>query len=270
MWAGSSAWHERLACIQEDAGSNPARSTSGRTRYISGDRIFNTLWQMKKDGYAEGTIKATDRRLRMIAKWVNLDHPESVKEYIACKKGKGSYKEALADAYDRHVRYNGLTWVKPSYRRSSQPPYVPTEEEVTILTTDAGKKYSLILSIFRDTGMRPIEVERAIRRWFDLKRGLVNVETAKYGAGRTLQLKHRTLAMLKEYVGKHDFSLNDRLFPKTRTMRTAFNRIRQRTAKKLKRPELLKICLYSFRHYLHACTLLTFLLLKVYLNQRLR
>ena len=25
--AGSSAWHERLTCTQEDAGSNPARST---------------------------------------------------------------------------------------------------------------------------------------------------------------------------------------------------------------------------------------------------
>ena len=30
MWAGSSAWHERLTCTQEDAGSNPARSTSSR------------------------------------------------------------------------------------------------------------------------------------------------------------------------------------------------------------------------------------------------
>ena len=28
MWAGSSAWHERLTCTQEDAGSNPARSTT--------------------------------------------------------------------------------------------------------------------------------------------------------------------------------------------------------------------------------------------------
>ena len=26
--AGSSAWHERLTCTQEDAGSNPARSTT--------------------------------------------------------------------------------------------------------------------------------------------------------------------------------------------------------------------------------------------------
>ena len=35
MWAGSSAWHERLTCTQEDAGSNPARSTLGQTRTLS-------------------------------------------------------------------------------------------------------------------------------------------------------------------------------------------------------------------------------------------
>ena len=60
---------------------------------------------MKKDGYAEGTIEATGRRLRMIAKFVDLNDPESVKEYLATKEGKNSYKEGLADAYDRYARY---------------------------------------------------------------------------------------------------------------------------------------------------------------------
>jgi len=117
------------------------------------------------------------------------------------------------------------------------------------LTTDAGKKYSLILSIFRDTGMRPIEMERAKLKWFDLSRESVNVETAKYGAARTLTLKAQTVAMLREYLAKHNFGLNDNLFPKVRTMRTAFQRIRQRTATKLQKPELLRVTLYSLRHY---------------------
>ena len=153
------------------------------------------------------------------------------------------------DAYDRYAKYNGIIWNKPLIKRSSQPPYIPTEEEITILTTDAGKKYSLILSILRDNGMRPIELERAKLKWFDLNRGLVNVETAKYGEARTLKLKTQTFAMPKEYLGKHDFRLNDNIFPKERIMRTAFQRIRQRTAEKLQKPELLKISMYSFRHY---------------------
>jgi len=226
-----------------------SRSVHHNLNSVHSDRIFNALWGMKKDGLADTTIRVTDRRLRMICKVVDLDNPERVREYLAKKEGKNSYLEGLADAYCRYARYNGVAWVKPLFKRSSQPPYVPSIEEVTILVSDAGKKYSLILSVFRDTGMRPIEVERTQLRWFDLNRGSVNVETAKYGAARTLKLKPQTVAMLKEYFGKHDFGLNDRVFPKARTMRTAFQRIRQRTAEKLQRPELMRISLYSFRHY---------------------
>jgi integrase len=185
----------------------------------------------------------------MLAKTVNLDEPEEIKEYLARKNGKNSYKEGIADAYARYVKYNGLTWKKPKYHRASQPPYVPTEEETTILISNAGKKYVMILSILRDTGMRPIELERSKLRWYDLQRGLVNVETAKHGAGRTLKLKPQTHAMLKDYVAKHDFGLNDRLFPKVISMNKSLQRIRNRAAKKLKRPELRRICLYSFRHF---------------------
>ena len=226
-----------------------SRSVHFGVNSVHSGRIFNALWCMKKDGLAESTIRVTDRRLRMMSKVVDIDDPEMVREYLAKKQGKNSYLEGLVDSYDRYARYNGVTWNKPLFRRSSQPPYVPTTEEVTILVSDAGKKYSLILSIFRDTGMRPIEVERAKLKWFDLNRDSVNVETAKYGAARTLKLKPQTVAMLKEYLGKHDFGLNDRVFPKTRTMRTAFQRIRRRTAEKLQRPELMRVSMYSFRHY---------------------
>ena len=85
----------------------------------------------------------------MLAKTVNLNEPEEIKEYLARKQGKNSYKEEIADAYARYVKYDGLSWNKPFYQRSSQPPYVPTEEETTILIANAGKKYSLILSLFR-------------------------------------------------------------------------------------------------------------------------
>ena len=33
MWAGSSAWYERLTCNQEVAGSNPARSTNQNLQF---------------------------------------------------------------------------------------------------------------------------------------------------------------------------------------------------------------------------------------------
>jgi integrase len=204
---------------------------------------------MKKDHLAESTIEPTGRRLRHIAKHANLNKPEEVTNFLANKKGKNSYIEALAFAYLRYVKYNGLEWKMPRIRRTSQPPYVPTTEELTILISNSGKKYSLILSLLKDGGFRPIEIERMTLNWLDLNRGTINVETAKYGNGRTLKLKENTLAMLNEYLAKNNFKLNERLFPKTKTIRRVFIGIRQRTAEKLKKPELNKITLYSFRHY---------------------
>ena len=168
---------------------------------------------MKKDHLAQTTITVTDRRLRLIAKTVNLNDPDKVTEYLANKEGKSGYIDSLTSAYERYTRYNQILWKKPYIKRSSQPPYVPTTEETSILIANAGTKYSMILSILRDTGMRPIELERSKLKWFDLQRGIVNIETAKGGNPRSLKLKKETLAMLKTYIAKNNFNLTDNLFP---------------------------------------------------------
>jgi len=213
------------------------------------EKIFNTIWEMKKLHYAETTIAVTNRRLKLIAKTANLDNPEKVTEYLANIQVKNSYKESLANAYYRYVRFNNIKWQKPIIKRSSQFPYVPTTEELTAIISDAGKKYSMILSILKDTGMRPVEIERTCKKWFDQTRGAINVETAKHGNGRTLKLSSNTITMVNEYFGRNRFGMNDKVFPKVKTFRSAYTRLRRRTAEKLQRPELLRISLYSFRHY---------------------
>jgi len=68
---------------------------------------------MRKDGYAESTIRSTGKKLRMMVRdGVNLDDPEDVKEYIATKKSNG-YKEVLCDVYDRYVKYYGFNLEPP-------------------------------------------------------------------------------------------------------------------------------------------------------------
>ena len=113
---------------------------------------------MKQDHLAPSTIEPTGRRLRHIAKHANLDKPQQVTNFLANKKGKNSYIEALAFSYLRYVKYNGLEWKMPKIKRTSQPPYVPTTEELTILIANSGRKYSLILSLLKDGGFRPIEI----------------------------------------------------------------------------------------------------------------
>ena len=218
------------------------------------EKIFNMLWEMKKDGYAESTIKVTGKRLRMVAKTVDLDNPDDVKGYIANKNSSNGYKEALCDIYDRYAKYNGLSWARPRYQRDDQPPYVPTEEELNILITNSGPKYAMLLSLLKDTGMRPIEAERSRVRWFDFERGVIHVQTAKKGKGRTLELKPQTLAMLKRHIAVYKLGLNDRVFAKVKTMRRELSRVKNKTIEKLQRPSLHKVSLYSFRHFFGTMT----------------
>ena len=51
-------------------GSNPAGPTTSRTGPIVA-KIFGTLWELKKRGYCDITLKAKGERLRHLAKHVN-------------------------------------------------------------------------------------------------------------------------------------------------------------------------------------------------------
>jgi integrase len=252
--AGSSAWHEcRLRKPKAERGggrgfkSRPVHHTLNPPH---SKQILNTLSQLKREQLAETTIKEYGRKLRRLDKHTNLDDPETIIEYLANKQAKISYLEAISNAYVSYARVNQIKWNKPQFRRTSQPPYIPTPTEIEQLIADAGTKYSLILSILHDTGLRPIELQRMKLKWLDLNRGLINVETAKYGNGRTLKLKPSTLAMLNTYLANRpQLELNDNVFPKVKSMRGTHNRNRARTANKLKNPNLLKISLKTFRHY---------------------
>ena len=111
-WAGSSAWYECLACIQEDAGSNPARSTTKQTRdiFVRG-KILNTLWKMKTEGYADSTIKATDRRLLSFT--VSCATPQP----LSCQSSTRMMLESFLDICAPPMSHGSDHWTK----RNSQP-----------------------------------------------------------------------------------------------------------------------------------------------------
>ncbi len=83
-------------------GSNPADPTTSGTGALA--KIFRTLWQLKKDGYSEDTLKAKGDRLRFLARHVNLDDPEAVKGFIANQANwSNAYKQGVAYAYNSYV-----------------------------------------------------------------------------------------------------------------------------------------------------------------------
>lgn len=243
-WAGRSAWNDRSVGIAEDAGSNPAPSTTREPR------LFQVIWKLKTQGYSERTLKGYSKRLRLLARNTDVDNPMAVKNFIASQeRWSNAYKEGVVNAYVHYVREYGLSWEKPVYKRPARLPNVPSTEQLNKIIAHAGRKYALVFSILRDTGLRPVELQRLTLRNIDSEKGVIYPESAKNGSARALRLLPSTLAMLKEYVTKCNFSLTDRMFPSTDVSSHVFMRIRNRLAERLHEPELRKIRLYDLRHY---------------------
>ena len=229
-------------------GSNPTPRTIRQT--LSKNRVFEVVWNLRKKGFAESTLKGYSKKLRLLCKFVSLEDPESVNRYIANNKNwKNSFKETVVNAYLHYVEYFGLSWSKPKYKRSARLPNVPSSEQVNKLISHSSKKYATIFSVLRDTGLRPIELHRLTLKNIDLENGIIYPESAKGGRARALSLKSSTLVMLKEYVSKRQCGLSERLFPSPAVMSHIYVRNRNRLAERLCEPQLKKFRLYDLRHY---------------------
>jgi integrase len=146
------------------------------------------LWTLKKNGYSEATLKAKGERLKYSAKHVSLDDPETVKEYTAIKQtGITLTNREWRMFNNNYVEINDLHWALPHNRVEDKLPKIPTEEKINQIIVRARGKYVLVFYILRDTGMRPIELERTKVRDIDLDTGVITVRTAKGGAGRIVK-----------------------------------------------------------------------------------
>ncbi len=205
---------------------------------------------MKKNGYADTTIKATGKRLRHLQKNCNLQNPEQVKGYIANKQCSNGHKESLIEAYDILMRSINKKWQKPFYKRYDKLPKIPTTEQLNMLISHATTRMALILSMSKDLGTRPIELTWLQTKDINLQNRTVNIKSAKHCNARILKLKTKTLEMLREHINKKELKQNDRLFPTNpENISDNYRHLRNRLAKKLQDPTIQTIRLYDFRHY---------------------
>lgn len=219
------------------------------------DKVFATLWYLKKNAYADSTIEAVGKRLRHLAKYGNLDNPEQIKGFVATKNCGNAYKESLVETYDYYCQANGINWKKPFYQRYDKLPKIPSEEKINMLIANASRKYALILSMMRDLATRPVELTWLRVRDVDLENGVVTITSAKHCVGRSLRLKPSTLAMLKTYISEKKLKLNDKMFPiKSSSISEAYRVFRNRLAGKLKDQTFKTIRLYDFRHFTATMT----------------
>jgi integrase len=205
---------------------------------------------MKKNAYADTTIKATGKRLRSLQGNCNLKDPENVKAYIGNKKCSSGFKETLIETYDILMRCLNQEWQKPFYQRYDKLPKIPSEEKINMLISNARTRMALFLSMSKDLGTRPIELTWLQVKDINLENGIVNITSAKHCVGRALKLKANTLEMLKKYVNRKGLNQDDRIFPtESENISNAYRKLRNALAKKLQDPTIQQIRLYDFRHY---------------------
>jgi integrase len=139
------------------------------------------LWDLKKNNYADSTIKSVRKSLEKLARYCNLNKPDEVKTFLATFDRSNDYKRILANSYDLYVKYNDLKWEKPKYKQTSRIPKIPTETKINSLIAFTSSKLATAISISKDTGIRPTEAMNLRLKDIDLEHKTVHPKTAKNG-----------------------------------------------------------------------------------------
>ena len=227
-------------------GSNPTPRTKDEPYTL---RVFQVLWQMKKDGYSENTIGPIGRRLRNLAKHVSLNNPDEVKGFIARADWSNGYKENIVNAYNHYTVFHGLSWNRPKYQRAFSIKKLPLESDIDLIISYTRTRNRVAFRLIKECGLRPIEVANLTLRQIDLHKGLVYPETAKGGEARVLKLKTETLPLLKQLVTEKNVAVNEVIFPCSKTLQKNWNKLRNKLSERLAKPELKQVRLYDLRHF---------------------
>jgi integrase len=209
-------------------------------------KLVEFAWWMKKQGYAEETIRGRVKLLKVLVKrGANLHDPESVKEVISKQSWSERRKELAVDAYTSFLKMVGGAWKPPRYRKVKTLPFIPTERELDLLIAACNKKTSTFLQLLKETGMRCGEAWRL--RWedVDVERRAICVTPEKGSEARVLKISEELAEMLGNLP-----RLGDRVFTGSLTgFRRNFQKQRARAARKLENPRILKITFHTFRHW---------------------
>jgi integrase len=207
------------------------------------------LW-MKKNAYEDSTIKKTAKILRHLLRNCNTADPEEVKLYVANKQCSNARKENLIEAYDKHIKANGLQWEKPFYQRYDKKRKAPREELVNFLIDHARLEMSVKLAMSKDLGQRPIELTWLTIKDIDLNSGVVSLTGAKHTIGREGKLRPKTIDLLKIFITTKKLTANNHIYNgSSDNLSTNYRHYRNRIANEFNMPEIKQICLYDFRRF---------------------
>ena len=231
--------------------SRTEKQAAGATKLSQAEikgKIIEYLWHLKKQGYAESTVKMRTRILEQLAnEGANLLDSESVKQTIAEHDNwSEGYKLSLVNAYDKFAEMLGIRWEPPNYRRVRELPFIPLEKEIDALIAGCGRKVAASLQTMKETGMRIGEVWQL--KWTDIdeERQTIRCRSEKHGDPRMFKVSGKLIAMLTTLP-----KTSERVFGGTSLNghRWNFTKQKRRLARKLQNPRLEQITFHTFRHW---------------------
>ncbi|KPJ88254.1 MAG: hypothetical protein AMS17_06100, partial [Spirochaetes bacterium DG_61] len=237
---------KNLAEVESRTEKQAAGATKPTEPNVKG-KLVEYAWWMKKQGYADSTIKGRIKILKTLSrKGANVFDSESIKEVIAKQTWKESSKKYAVIAYSCFLQMFGLSWKPPIYRHRETMPFIPLEEEIDQLIACCGRVTATFLQGLKETGADPGEFIAI--RWIDVdrkNRAIAINHPVKGHNPRVVHVSRKLIDMLEKLPKK-----GERLFvTNVDYMYKNFRLQRRKATRKLVNPRLEKITFVTLRHW---------------------
>ncbi|MCW3980326.1 MAG: site-specific integrase, partial [Candidatus Bathyarchaeota archaeon] len=159
-------------------------------------------------------------------------------------------KRLVADTYTTFLRFLGLRWESPIYKRVKRLPFIPTETEINQIISASQRKLGTFLQLLKETGMRPGEAWAL--KWFnvDAQRQTVTVNDPEKGSyARILNVSSQLVSRIELLPKQSEYIFRNTVHQSLRNWTINFIQRRKSVAKRLNDPRLLKISFKTLRHY---------------------
>jgi len=211
-------------------------------------RVLEFGWWLKKQGYAEATIKLNTMMLGILARrGADIQDPESVKEIMAKQKWSEARRHNAIACYTLFLRMIGRTWSPPKCYVTHKLPFIPTEQEIDALIAGCGRKTATLLQLLKETAIRVGEASELEWTNIDFENRTITVNSPEKNSNpRIFKVSSKLISMINALPreSRKVFGDSPACYKKT-----TFYLTRKSIARKLQNPRLLEISFHTLRHW---------------------
>ena len=209
--------------------------------------LLDYAWWMKKQGYAQQTIQGrTNILCTLLNRQVNIENPESIKEYLASQDCTPGRKRNIVHAITAYYKSKEKTWNPPKYHRIPKIPWIPQEASIDQLIAGCPGKYKPYLQSLKETGMRPGEAWNLTWNDIDFITKQVRITPEKGSNPRILPISNTLISMLNQLPKNTEHVFKNGLY---KHFSEGFRRHRKKLAQKLGNPDINRIQFKTMRHF---------------------